>query len=130
MTEQDGRTLVVVTGWLNIAVGSLHGLLAIVLLVAGIIAYPRVETFLDEFPEVSGPVNMVVALTVLLVALVLLLSLAEIAAALFLFRHSEYARRSSIGIGICNLLHAPFGTIVGIFTLWVLTRPVVRELFR
>ena len=130
MTDQDARTLVMVTGWLNVLVGALHGFLAIAMLVAGYVFWPRVETFLADFPEIEMAINQVAVLTVLLVALILALSAGEILAAAFLFRHNEHARRWSVGIGICNLLHAPFGTAVGAFTVWTLTRAEVRQLFR
>ena len=129
MTEQDARTLVVTVGWLNVLVGALHGFLAIAMLVAGYVFWPRVETFLADFPEIETTINQVAALTVLLVVLMVALSAAEIIAAVLLFRHSEVARKMSVGIGVCNLLHAPFGTLVGAFTVWTLTRQEVRRLF-
>jgi len=130
MTGQDARTLVVVVGWLNVLVGVVHGLLAMAMLVAGYVFWPRVETVLADFPEIEMAINQVAALTVVLVALIVALSAGEILAAVFLFRHSEHARRWSVGIGICNLLHAPFGTAVGVFTIWTLTRTEVRRLFQ
>ncbi len=129
MTDQDARTLVVVTGWLNVLVGAIHGFLAVAMLVAGYVFWPRVETFLADYPEIETAINQVAVLTVLLVVLIVALSAAEIMAAVFLFRHNEGARRLSVGIGVCNLLHAPFGTAVGAFTVWTLTRQEVRRLF-
>ena len=128
MTEQDARTLVAVTAWLNIAVGTVHALLTVALLVAGVVLRPRTQAFLAGFPEIASLISMAATLTGLLVVLILALSIAEICAAAFLFRHNEHARRWSVGIGICNLFHAPLGTIVGAFTLWTLTRPTVRQL--
>jgi len=129
MDDQNARTLVKVAAWLNIFVGTVHTLLTVVALIVGALIWPRIESFMAELPEFETALHQLVALNVVLVALIVLLSVTEIGAAYFLFRHSERARKLSVGIGVCNLMHVPLGTAVGAFTLWTLTRPDVRRLF-
>jgi 4-amino-4-deoxy-L-arabinose transferase-like glycosyltransferase len=37
-----------------------------------------------------------------------------------LMQHERWARVAGIGLGILALAHPPFGTLLGIYTLWVL----------
>jgi hypothetical protein len=37
-----------------------------------------------------------------------------------LLKHQSWARIAAIVLGIVSLLHPPFGTALGIYTLWVL----------
>ncbi len=130
MTKNDAKTMVKITGWCNVAVGTVHGFLAAGLLVLSVLFRHKVETyFVSNMPEISDPVMVAFDLTVILIALIIVFSICEIVAAIFLFRYSETARKLSVSIAWCNLLNLPLGTVVGALSLWVLTRPEVRELF-
>jgi 4-amino-4-deoxy-L-arabinose transferase-like glycosyltransferase len=37
-----------------------------------------------------------------------------------LIEHERWARVAGIALGILALVHPPFGTLLGIYTLWVL----------
>ncbi len=52
---------------------------------------------------------------------VLALSIAGIIAGWGLMSHAPWARMLAIVIGCINLIHIPFGTAMGAYTLWVLT---------
>ena len=47
-----------------------------------------------------------------------------------LLKHKEWARILMLIIGILNLIAIPIGTIIGIYTLWVLMKDETIELFQ
>ncbi len=66
--------------------------------------------------------------TVLAVFL-LILSLPEIIAGIGLLRHAAWARILALVLGVLHLFNIPFGTIAGIYTLWVLMDDRAAALF-
>lgn len=59
----------------------------------------------------------------------LVLSIPEIIAGLGLLRHAAWARILALVLGVLHLLNIPFGTIVGIYTIWVLMDDRTSALF-
>lgn len=53
-----------------------------------------------------------------------------IAAGIGLLRYQEWGRNLAIILSIIMLLHIPIGTMVAIYTLWVLTSHEVEPLFQ
>ncbi len=71
----------------------------------------------------SGDPDAVVILSVVgnfTGALLTILGLPGIVAGFGLLAHKPWARYLAIVMGVLNLLNAPVGTVIGIYTLWVL----------
>ena len=74
----------------------------------------------NGIPSISG-MPFFVAGIIRLVALFLLSSaVIGIMAGWGLLEHQPWARMLAIVLGCLNLINAPFGTVLGIYTLWVL----------
>ena len=59
----------------------------------------------------------------------LLLSLPSIIGGVALMRYAPWARILVLILGVLNLFNIPFGTILGVYTLWVLMNDQVVPLF-
>jgi hypothetical protein len=46
-----------------------------------------------------------------------------------IFKHRQWARILLLVVGFVNLLIVPFGTILGIYTIWVLMNIEVKDMF-
>jgi hypothetical protein len=57
----------------------------------------------------------------------LLISIPGVIGGIGLLQHRRWARPLLIVIGALNLFSFPFGTAVGIYTLWALLKPETRE---
>jgi len=64
-----------------------------------------------------------------LAAFILLLALPGVIGGIALLRHASWARIFVLVLGALNLVNIPFGTILGIYTLWALTRPEIEQIF-
>ena len=62
-------------------------------------------------------------------AFILLLSLPGVIGGIALLRHASWARIFVLVLGALNLVNIPFGTVLGIYTLWALTRPEIEQIF-
>jgi len=58
----------------------------------------------------------------------LALGVAGIAAGCGLLSRKEWARIPALAVGVLSLLKIPFGTALGIYTLWVLTQRQTKQL--
>ncbi len=47
-----------------------------------------------------------------------------------LLKRKEWSRILVLVLGCINLINIPFGTILGIYTIWILTKPDTAQLFR
>jgi hypothetical protein len=72
---------------------------------------------------VTGAVGTAIA------SFLLLLSLPMVIGGIALLRHARWARIFVLVLGALNLLNIPFGTLLGIYTLWALTRPEIESMF-
>jgi hypothetical protein len=61
---------------------------------------------------------------------ILVMSIPDIIAGIGLLERRPWARVLGIVLCILGLLHFPFGTIVGVYGLWVLFSPETEALFR
>jgi len=57
------------------------------------------------------------------------LSVPGILGGIGLLKRKNWARILVIVLGFINLIHIPFGTVLGIYTLWVLLREETTKLF-
>jgi hypothetical protein len=115
------RQHVTLLGALHIAFGVILLLLAIVVFTAvvggGIISGDSDVMF------ITGTVGTLVG------GFLALLSLPGIIAGFGLLNYRPWARIVAMILGAVNLLNIPFGTALGIYTLWVLLQPDTTVLF-
>jgi hypothetical protein len=115
MNQIDERHIgqhIQILGWLHI-VGS-----AIFLAIAAF-----VFVLLTGIGVASGDAEAVTVLTIVATAVGLflsLLSLPGIVAGIGLLRHQSWGRILALVVGILNLINFPIGTVIGLYTLWVL----------
>ena len=120
-------THVKVLGALQIAFGA-FGLMAAVLLVfvfggaAGIVGA-------SGNPDASIAVPIIGLTGIALVVFLLLTSLPSVIVGIGLLRHSPWARIAGIVLSIVSLIMIPFGTMVGVYGLWVLFSKDTERLF-
>ncbi len=120
-------THVKVLGALQIAFGA-FGLLAAVLIVfvfggaAGIVGA-------SGDPNASIAVPIIGLTGVALVGFLVAMSLPSVIIGIGLVRHSPRARIAGIVLSILGLTMVPFGTIVGVYGLWVLFSKDTERLF-
>lgn len=119
--QQQLEQHVTILGWLHI-VGNLFFVLL------GVFLY----FFLNTIGAVSGDPQALVILGIVgtFVGLLLtILGLPGIVAGFGLLAHKAWARYLAIVLGVLNLLNAPVGTVMGIYTLWVLMQEDAVVLF-
>lgn len=112
LSMSDLRTHVTVLGWLYI-IGHL------IFLVVGAFVF----VLLTSIGAISGDSDAMVVLSLVatfVAALLSLLALPGIAAGIGLLKRRAWGRILSIVVGILGLANVPVGTMVGIYTLWVL----------
>ena len=121
------ETHVKVLGALQIALGALGLLAAIVLVVVFGVASGVVASVDDPGAAIALPI---IGLTgTALVAFLLVLSLPNIIAGIGLIRLRPWARIAGIVLSILGLTVFPFGTIVGVYGIWVLFSKETERLF-
>lgn len=119
--QQQLEQHVTILGWLHI-VGNLFFVLI------GLFLY----FFLNTIGAVSGDPEAAVILSVVSTfvgGLLTILGLPGIVAGFGLLAHKAWARYLAIVLGVLNLLNAPVGTIIGIYTLWVLMQEEAAAFF-
>jgi hypothetical protein len=123
------RDHVRILAYLHIVFGAL-GLLAAVIIavifggVAGIVGMAAQD---PEATHIAIPVIGAVGMGIC--ALVTLLSIPGIVAGVGLLKFLPWARILTIVLSALDLLNVPFGTILGIYGLWVLLKPETEQLF-
>lgn len=119
--QQQLEQHVTILGWLHI-VGNLFFVLI------GLFLY----FFLNTIGAVSGDPQAVVILSTVgtfVGGLLTLLGLPGIVAGFGLLGHKAWARYLAIVLGVLNLLNAPVGTVIGLYTLWVLMQEDAAAFF-
>lgn len=113
---------ITVVGALNIAFGALGILVGtiICILVAG-------------GGLISGDREAIVITSVIAAAIAFfffLVSIPGIIGGIGVLKRKEWARILVMVLGVVDLINIPFGTMLGIYTLWVLTRPETVQVFQ
>ena len=112
-------THIKILGWIYLILGLLGTL-------AGILVFSVLSFFGINFSHLDIPdfpfglFPLASSLGTLIGGLVLLLSIPGIIAGYGLLQYKSWARTLTIVLSILNLFHIPFGTIIGIYGLWVL----------
>lgn len=112
---------VTILGVLYSALGSIGILLALI-----VFAAVTGGGFLSGDPTtiwITSTVGTVVT------AFILLLSVPGVIGGIALLRHASWSRIFVLVLGALNLVNVPFGTLLGIYTLWALTRPEAVTMF-
>ena len=121
------ETHVKVLGTLQIVLGALGLLAAIVLVIVFGVASGVVAAVDDPDAAIALPI---IGLTgTALVAFLVLLSLPTVIAGIGLLRLRPWARIAGIVLSILGLMMFPFGTIVGVYGIWVLFSKDAERLF-
>jgi len=116
-----------VLGALQIAMGAL-GLLAAAVLVVVFGVAGSVVAAVDD-PDAAIAIPIIGLTGTALVVVLLLLSLPNIVAGIGLIRLRPWARIAGIVLSILGLMMFPFGTIVGVYGIWVLFSKDTERLF-
>jgi phage shock protein PspC (stress-responsive transcriptional regulator) len=108
------------------------GILYLAFSALGIIAAVIVFTVLAGSGIISGNSDVIFITRILgigISALLILLSLPGIIAGFGLLKQEPWARILALVLGVLNLINIPFGTLLGVYTIWVLTDREAQELF-
>jgi len=107
-------------GVLYIILGVMGGMAALIVLVVLGGAAGILSLVAEENPEawIAAPILGIVGLV--LFFLLLILSIPEVIAGVGLLKTRPWARILTIVLSALNLIMPPFGTLIGIYGLWVL----------
>jgi hypothetical protein len=120
-------THVKVLGVLQIALGALSLFGAVVLTLVFVGGFSAVRISGD--PDATFALPLIGITGVALVGFLLLLSLPGIITGIGLLRLRPWARIAGIVLSILGLMAIPFGTVIGVYGLWVLFSKDTERLF-
>ena len=124
MSRQDSETHVKIVGWLHIVLSTL-GLLGAALLLLVFLVIGLLLAAADE-PEALG----ILALIAIVIGFfLLLLSAPGLVGGIGLLKRQNWARILVLILSVLQLFNVPFGTALGVYSLWALTRPETMALF-
>ena len=116
---------ITILGWLYIIFGALGAMLGVLILlgagIAGVVAGVEGE---------AGAGLLAGGLGFVLAVVFLVLSLPNIIAGWGLLKGKSWSRMLAIVLGALSLLSIPIGTLLGIYTIWALTKPESQSLLR
>ncbi len=120
-----------ILGVLHIALGVFGVLAAIIVFavlggLAGVIGGGFIHD-VDADARMAAPILGVIGVGV--TALILILSVPGIIIGVGLVQFRPWARIGGIVLSALDLLHIPFGTILGVYGLWALMQPQTEALF-
>jgi len=90
-------------------------------------------TVLYLIGDFSGDAQAEMILSIIakvLIAFIALCSIPGIITGVGLFKRKEWARILALIISVIHLINFPFGTAVGVYSIWALVQPEVLEKFR
>ncbi|MPY88441.1 MAG: hypothetical protein GEU99_10995 [Luteitalea sp.] len=111
-------------GRLHVIAGALAGLAACALCALGLGALG-----LTGAEEVSVAASLTAGVFFGVAALLLLWAAASAGAGLAVRSHRPWARPAAFVLSVLDLFMVPFGTALGLYTIWVLIHPETRRLF-
>ena len=116
-----------VLGWLHIVLNGLTalGVLLFWLVTSGMIAFAGTAS-----GGHTGGFLLAGGFVTVLLGAIFAATLVGVAVGFGLLNRAPWARTGSIVIGILHLPSFPFGTAVGVYTLWVMFNPETEALFR
>jgi uncharacterized membrane protein (DUF2068 family) len=120
------KTHVQILAWLNMAIGGLGVLLALLTL-AGSAA---LQTILLTLSSGEVPAWVLQFIFTLITGILLVLSLPCLVLGWGLYNFRKWARILGLILSAISLLNFPIGTAVGVYGLWVLLKPETEVLFK
>ncbi|MCA1613615.1 MAG: hypothetical protein LC800_05545 [Acidobacteria bacterium] len=116
---------ITILGWLYIIFGALGIMMGLLILLgAGIAGAAAGAEGEAGAGLLAGGIGFVIA------AVVALISLPNILAGWGLLKGKSWSRILAIVLGAISLLSIPIGTILGVYTIWALTKPESQSLLR
>ncbi len=112
---------ITILGVLHVAYGAIGILVAMIVFMA--IVGGGMLSGDAEALAITGLVGTLIA-TILFIP-----SLPGLIGGLGIFKYRQWARITLLVVGFVNLLIVPFGTILGIYTIWVLMNIEVKDMF-
>ncbi len=109
------------------------GILYIIYFVFSLLVAVLIFTILSGTGVLSGNKESMAILTTIgtvIAAYILVLASPALIAGIGVLRHKNWGRILAIIVGALNLPSFPFGTALGIYTLWVMTQPQVTARFK
>lgn len=122
MDKRQIELHVTILGWIYVITGFLAlflGVLVFSLLVGGVTA------FIDD----PLAVRMVSIAGFSMASLMAVLSLPSLVAGYGLLTHRAWARGLALVVGVLRMIDIPIGTLIGVYTLWVLLQNESQEYF-
>jgi hypothetical protein len=119
-------------------IGILHIVYSAFGLLAGMILFflfMGLGTFIGSIPDAPGPVNEGIPALLFVIGLVIgtilfLMSVPGIIGGIALLNRKEWGRILTLIVGFFDLLSIPFGTALGVYTIWALMNDQTIALFR
>jgi hypothetical protein len=120
-----------IVGVLHIVLGCLGALvgLGILLLFGGLAGIVGIKA-VPEDPDAIIAVPILATIGAVIAVAALVLSLPSILAGAGLLKYRPWARILTIVLSALHLLNVPFGTAVGVYSLWVLLSRETEPLFQ
>jgi len=108
--------------------GTLYIIFSSLCLIGAVVVYFTLTTAgLISGDETAIFITGIVALA--LGAFLLVISIPGIIAGIGLLHYKPWAKTLSLVIGIINLINFPIGTLIGVYTIWVLMNSQTERLF-
>ncbi|HEY3442925.1 MAG TPA: hypothetical protein VGK29_19350 [Paludibaculum sp.] len=120
-------THVRILAWLNIALGAL-GVLAALVVFAGAQIIPAILTHTGG-EEAAIPVAIIQMIVTIVMSIILVMSLPCLVLGFGLHNFRPWARILGLVLAAVNLLNLPFGTAISLYGFWVLLKPETEALF-
>ena len=124
MSPQDSETHVKIVAWLHIVLSAL-GLLAVAFVM---LVFVGIGLLLAA-TEGSEAMGILAVLGTLVGTFLFLVSLPGLIGGIGLLKRQNWARILVLILSVLQLFNVPFGTAVGIYSLWALTRAETIALF-
>lgn len=117
-----------ILAWINIVLGGL-GVLAAAVTFAGASIVPAIlQAAAHEAADV--PAGVIQLILTAVVGIILVLSLPGLILGFGLYNFRPWARILGLVLSALNLLNLPFGTILALYSFWVLLKPETEQMFR
>ena len=125
MSREDAETHTNIVGWLHIILSGL-GLLAAAFVLLVIFGIGLLVAVAEEELAVAG---IFAAIGAFVGVFLLLVSLPGLIGGIGVLKRQNWARILVLILSVLQLFNVPFGTAVGIYSLWALTRAETMALF-
>jgi hypothetical protein len=116
-----------ILAWVNIVFGSFGVLVGLIVMLGGSLLAGVVEA---ATTEIGVPVAVIQLVATIITIVVVALSLPGLILGYGLLNFRPWARILGLVLSAINLLNIPFGTILALWTFYVLLKPETEALFK